>query len=308
MSVNGDLRFAGKHITDQKRLVRAEHWLLARTILRARDGVHHKRWRIMTLSGGAPSGEVTAIRELMPKAHITAVDKNQKCLDQAIDAGVDDVVLCDLADFTVSQRPAYHDPQKVGYSRYEPAAPIAALERFDIINLDLCGVVTEHTQRLFRIYRKRAVSSGGVIMITFSYGRDVTELFGEHFRKAPERFVNELSSAGISDALAARILFLFSREKAHQGTGGLRSVIAYKGSEMPMCSLLVLAYPQSDIPIRYMKIEPGDFELAVCYPDVSAMYDCPHDRVMALRRKFAALKAAFTRKATAPLFEEVTRA
>src|SRR5687767_16040219 len=94
------LKFAATHITDQKRLVRGEQYLLARTILRARDGVHHKKWRILMVAGGSPSGEVTAIRELMPKAFIVAVDNNPQCLAAAIDAGVDDVAQCDLTDWT----------------------------------------------------------------------------------------------------------------------------------------------------------------------------------------------------------------
>src|ERR1700757_3362033 len=82
-------------ISDQKRLVRGEHWLRARHFLRARDDVHHAAWRLMIIAGPAPDEEITCIRELMPKAHILAVDIHEANLMAAIDAGADDTIRCD---------------------------------------------------------------------------------------------------------------------------------------------------------------------------------------------------------------------
>ena len=79
-------------ITDQKRLVRGEQLLRARRSLRVRAQKHHYRWRVMMLPGSKPQEEIDAIRNLMPMAHITAVDKDDAALGRAIDAGVDDIM------------------------------------------------------------------------------------------------------------------------------------------------------------------------------------------------------------------------
>lgn len=282
---------------------------MARTLLRARDGVHHRAWRILTMAGGSPDGEMKAIREVMPKSHVTAVDNNSACLDAAIDAGADDVLLCDLEAFTVETRPLSYDTSKVGYTRRKPAQSIDALPKFDVVNLDLCGGVNESAQSIFRVYRKHAVSPSGVMMFTFSYGRDVTELFSEHFRRAPAMDVEALRSAGIPDGLSMRIVYLFGRGMAHNTCNGLRSVIAYKGGQMPMCALLVQCHRKEILPISYTQVEPGDFELAVCYPDSANLYDCPSERIETLRRRFAALKAAATkaRRSTVTVQDETRR-
>src|SRR4051812_6757393 len=123
------MKFSEDTVSDQKRLARGEHLLAARGHLRVRDHVHHARWRVMILAGGNPAGEVTAIRELMPKAHITAVDKDPLCLEAAITAGVDEVIQCDLTDYS-----------RLGRSvTSAPCEALTRLPRFDIVNLDLCS-------------------------------------------------------------------------------------------------------------------------------------------------------------------------
>jgi hypothetical protein len=290
------LKFDGSKISDQKRLARGEHWLLARQILRARDGVHSRAWRVLMLAGGSPHGEVAAIKELMPKANITAIDDNQQCLDAAIDAGVHDVLLCDLANFYIEQRMSAYDASRVGYTRIRPAWQVASLPKFDVVHLDLCGGVTERSQGIFRVYRKHSVSAGGVFIFTFSYGRDVTELFREHRRKNNKHpDVAKMLAAGIPDGLVDRITYLLSRGSVT----GLRSVVAYKGSEMPMCSLLVQCNRNEDFDLSFVKLETEDFETAVVYPDAANLYDCPRDRIESFRRRFAALKAVQTRQSRA---------
>jgi SAM-dependent methyltransferase len=266
----GPLAFDSKTISDQKRLVRGEHYLRARSLLRARDHVHHAKWRILIAAGGAPQGEVTAIRELMPKAHITAVDRDPRCLEAAITAGVDDVVQCDLSEFT----------GPIAQFSIGPAIGIRNLDRFDIICLDLCGGVNPTSKDILKAYRPM-VTTGGVFIFTFSYGRDVIEAI----KRAPCR--EWLVKAGASELLARRIGYLINVT-----TSKAMSVMVYRGKEMPMCSLLIGGDVNS-----FVQVEPGDFELAVCYPNAADLYDCPQERIESLRRQFAAIKAALTRKA-----------
>src|ERR1700761_4855930 len=83
-------------ISDQKRIVRAEQWTLARQILRARDATHHPKWRFLTIAGPIPAEEIDCIRNLMPKAHITAIDIDAKNVAAAKTAGADVSLLHDV--------------------------------------------------------------------------------------------------------------------------------------------------------------------------------------------------------------------
>jgi hypothetical protein len=297
--MGGPLRFSGKRISDQKRLVRGEQLLKARTRLRARDETHHRRWRVLIMAGGAPAGEVAAIRELMPKAHILAVDNDQACLDAAIEAGVDDVVHCDLSDWTTSNT----DP-----TAKRAAGPIARHAPFDLMCLDLCGGVNQTTRSIIRAYRP-LLSGGGVLLLTFSYGRDVTELFLQTFKNFSRRRIDgqewmqernvrilgRLRAVGIPDLLAGRLLYLFPPSELER----ISSIMVYRGNEMPMCSVFYAGrQPYDDL--SFVQVEDGDFELAVAYPDAASLYDCPQERIEALRRKFAAIKASLTRKERTP--------
>jgi hypothetical protein len=53
------------------------------------------------------------------------------------------------------------------------------------------------------------------------------------------------------------------------------------------------------IGLSFVRVEPGDFELAATHPDPAKLYATPQERIEALRRKHAAIKASYTRKATA---------
>lgn len=272
------LKFTSLHISDQKRLARGEQLLFGRTKLRARDCVHHAAWRVLILAGGAPEGEVRAIRELMPKAHITAVDRDDRCLSVAIDAGVDDVVNCDLSELT-----------KNATGRIGPVESLRSKGKFDLVVLDLCAVPNFLSQKLFKAYR-RLVTKGGIYVFTFAYGRDVLEAILEV--RLCKR-IADLTNQGCSERLAKRIAFVTNDAYGVGGSGELASVIAYKGNEMPMCSLLLHAGHSG--PLSFVNLEPGDFELAVVYPDAANLYDCPRERIDSLRRRFSALKALHTR-------------
>jgi hypothetical protein len=301
-------------ISDQKRLVRGEHYLHARTILRARDQTHHKRWRILTLAGGTPAGEIGCIRELMPKAQIVAVDRNQACLEAAIEAGADDVIHADLTNWAVRRRqeerwnPDSNRREDVPVESLCAAAPIAALAPYDIINLDLCGGVNQTTRDIVARYL-RLLAPAGVFIITFSYGRDVVEVFQalweEIESKAGEenddrwspnhnRTIFEMfSGAGVPPLLVGRLRYLFVPTQMEK----LRSVMAYRGNEMPMCSALyVPKRPKSNIGLSFVQVGDRDLEPAVMFPDAARLYDCPKERIDAFRRSFAAQKAVATRR------------
>lgn len=275
-------RFSVQHISDQKRLVRGEHLLLARTILRARDQVHHRKWRVLMVAGNAPQGEVTAIRELMATAYVVAVDRDQSCVAAAVAAGVDKALCCDLT--------AWAEPHST--RPYRPPTLLADNGPFDLMILDLCGgVLSETTRDVFRYY-PTLLTRGGVCLMTFSYGRDVVEVFAQHALKATWE-MQRLRALKVPTVLAGRLAFLFKASAINRFV----SIMAYRGHEMPMCSI---AYCQSDISsrTRFVRVEPGDFELAVTCPDPSKLYDCPADRIAALRRTNAAIRASFTRQQT----------
>jgi excisionase family DNA binding protein len=272
--------FSAKHITDQKRLVRGEQLLCARARLRIRDGVHHAKWRVMILAGGNPAEEIAAIREVMPKAHITAVDRDPRCLDLAIDAGADEVVLCDLNDFTVEQ----HGP----WSHKKGPAKALLGAKFDLLVLDLCAGPNRSTRAICRIYLAKLLTAHGVSIVTFSYGRDVIE---EIEASGVPCAIAALAKHGASDRVLMRIGYLLTESM----TKAVVSVMVYRGNEMPMCSVLLSnsVYRRT---ASFVQVEPGDFELAVTCPDPALLYACPQERIESLRRKHAAIKASYTRK------------
>lgn len=296
------LKFDAKRISDQKRLVRGEQLLAARSALRARDEQHHRRWKLLVMAGGSPHGEVAAIRELMPKAHIVSVDDNPACLDAAIDAGVDDVVQCNLTDWKLIES-SVRRPQDAPRVRKAPAASVENHAPFDLINLDLCGVVNETTRDIFRVY-KTLLSSGGVVLLTFSYGRDVTEMFIQAladfkhggYRESTSQqdrralVMERMQAAGVPELLRGRLAYLFTPTELER----IGSIMLYRGNEMPMCSVF-FASGGKHRGMSFVQIEHGDYELAVVYPDAANLYDCPKERIESLRRQFAAIKASITR-------------
>lgn len=279
-------KFAASTVSDQKRLARGEHWLFTRSLLRAWHRTHRSDWRIMTLAGGAPKGEFDAIKELMPSANITAVDKDQACIEAAIEDGADDVICADLTEWSFLDGSTYKRPtaQLVGKS-------------FDVVNLDLCGGASEATRDMINVYRG-LVARPGVLKVTFSYGRDVVEFF--KFRQA---IPPDLEVTGMPQTVAARLAYLLGPH-----VDMIASVILYSGNEMPMCSVVIECPGKGNRitkgyreqrRISFTKLQDEDFELAVLHPDVRLLYDCPQERIDALRRSHAALKAVATRKAKA---------
>jgi hypothetical protein len=282
--------FDRSKISDQKRLVRGEHLLAARSHLRARDRVHHAKWRVLILAGGSPTGEIKAIRELMPKAHVTAVDKDPVCLEAAIEAGADEIIHCDLTDFHIA-------PPFIGskIQRKQVNASLLDCERFDLINIDFCCNALSIPKSFFTLY-SRLLTFSGVFLLTFCYGRDVTEYFIDLLKRRDEYnclSIARMRKAGVPDVTIGRLLHVFYNSQFDS----IRSVMLYKGNEMPMCSVLYQGSGKGGLPISFMRIEPGDFELAVAYPSAVNLYDCPQERIDSLRRKFAAIKASLTRSA-----------
>lgn len=292
-----EVEFGCDQITDQKRLARGEQLLYARRRLRIRDMAHNKAWRILMLSGGAPSGEINAIRDLMPKAHITALDKNTSCLEHAIEAGADDILDHDLSDKWIFGKPK-------GSLRESLA--------FDLVDFDLCANVNNDSKELVRI-NQRLVKYNGIFILTFSYGRDVGEVFDETFQanrhyhatceaknewnRRPYDRIGELLTKGVSESLCGRILWMMPTDglgNARVALRWLHSVIVYRGNKMPMCSLLFQPSVKAST-TSVLLIEKGDFELAALNEyDPTKIYDCPESRITGLRRSHAAFKAWLT--------------
>jgi hypothetical protein len=273
-----DVKFSADKITDQKRYVRGEHLLLARSRLRARDGVHHKPWRVLMLAGGNPAEEINAIRSLMPKSHITAVDVDARLVSLAKDCGADDAIVCDLSKIRRDK------------NRMFVAKEIDGKDKFDLIDLDFCGNPTEEMSEMAIAYSSK-LTTAGILMVTFSYGRDVVEVLDEMAWSYHDEAFDSLISQGCPRLLVSRIRLVLRRQNLWEG---LRSVMVYKGASMPMCAVLCQR-ERNHRGISFVKVEECDFEFAVLDYDPCDMYACPKERSEAIRRKFAAIKAHITR-------------
>lgn len=279
------MKFTEATTTDAKRLVRGEHWKLVQTHFRREQKKHHPNIRVITLAGGNPHEEITCIRSLLPQAEIVAVDHDQQCCEEAKKAGANTVICADLFDW---------DGTKVPRS-------IQELRPVDVVNLDLCGGITQDVERAVTRYGQ-LVRAAGVLMLSFSYGRDVAELFSQ----APWR--------GIPAPLAGRVKYLNDRiyHKKYKEdwrskqdilipTLGLTSVLAYKGAQMPMCACLWEGHSDPDKP-SFVNVTDEDLMQAVLVQldplDVSRLYAVPSERIQHFRRKAAARQAVITRQST----------
>lgn len=275
-------------ITDQKRLVRGEHWIAARRILRARDHVHHAKWRVLIIAGPSPHEEINCIRELMPKAHITAVDIEEANILAAIDAGADSAELCDVFAFQEFQE---------GYTK-KVLPPVAIGEaKYDVCCLDMTGHVNDALRKLITIYFTHAVTNGGILTSTFSYGRDVMEAYQYHWDTERSKDQHPFAHwrtldriASMPEDIKVRVYFALRSKVQH-----LQSCLQYMGGHMPMISCLLVK--KAKLPdATYCRLLPDDFELAVTAENIGNIYACPSERIDALRRSIAAKKAVQTRK------------
>lgn len=293
--------------SDQKRLVRGENLLLARNILRIRDGVHHKKWNILTTIGPSPNGEITAIREIMPKAFIVGIDSDKQCCD-AIEVGVaksgfNQIVGMELGEFcnTIGECNCLLHKNSQKHFNVDKGGRF----RCDHINLDLCTNSLTEIRRLKNAV-ERITSPGSPISITFSFGRDVVEIPKARLSRVPDAWREKAEEAGIGVLLLSRVVFIlgasadFTWSNQFRGTF-VKHIFAYRGNNMPMCSVTFIRGRALSTMIPHehtgmTKIGSGDFEIAATCPEPSLLYDCPEKRIKELRRKHAAIKAHYTRK------------
>lgn len=286
--------------TDQKRVARGEHLKLARDRLRVRDQVHHCHWKVLMIAGPEPEGELKAIKELMPSSHILCVDLKMECVVKG--AAIADAILC--CDLSPVQKKT-----KYGSIQFEPNPELLSRGPFDLVDLDLCGNPSSDTGRLVRV-NSRLLTTRGVLMVTFSYGRDVVPWIDESYRKlkarynkrddwkyasAPEKGLRRFIESSIPQHLKSRIASVLDISLIAR----LRSVIQYHGKNMPMCSLLINAPSSSIEKISFCKLDNEDFEnvmLENYYGDPCLIYDCPEERLLFLRRSATARKAVITRQ------------
>lgn len=281
------MKFSEDKISDAKRLVRGEHWRYARGLLRRRDRTHHKSWRVLTLAGENPQEEIRCVRSLMPRAQIVAVDKSPTAVDAAIYAGADASIECDIGDFPPRKR---NKPQPLPHA-------VADLGPFDVINLDLC-CSPDTASDMIRKWSMAAAACRSVFMLTFSYGRDIAELY-------------ESGDFGpVPDPLAGRVRWL--AEKVVSANMRIESVLAYAGASMPMCSCVWrygrglrknVVYPDGQKtahpPSSFRRVGNDDlYAAAVMFDrvDPAMLYALPADRIKHFKRKLAAEKAVATRR------------
>lgn len=181
---------------------------------------------------------------------------------------------------------------------------------FDVVHLDLCGLVKEESRRAIRQYACHMVARGGVVIFTFGYGHDVVETFVAHLRggtltgaMSPGTIVaiqGDDRQTGFGDErVAGRVAYLTP------STLRLDSVLLYQGNEMPMASVLwVRARAQrwpNPLQVRpehsFARVEETDVQRAVAKPaELARCYGMPEERVRLIRRTAAAQKAVRTRE------------
>lgn len=278
-------------ISDQKRVARGEAWLRARYWLKARDGIHNGAWKCLTIAGPAPFEEIKCIRSLMPNAEITCVDINRENAARALDAGADFAMCGDIAEFS-------EVPLSSGNFKYIPPAPLRD-KKFDVVNLDLTGAASDWLKRLVNTYWLEALTTRGVMMVTFSYGREVVEKLDEEWQRETGDYRNKqykLVDHGsqlenIPAKLAARLWYVFRSR-----TQNIEYCFQYKGKRMPMVSCLLVKRHKAMPPAKFVPLTSQDFELAVTAENIGDIYACPPERIAHLRRSLAARKAVHTKE------------
>ncbi len=275
-------KFHQSDISDGKRVARGQHWLFARTQLRARDVIHNARWKVLILAGEAPAGEIGCIRELMPHAHITALDRHTTAIKAARDAGADDVRVVADINVLIKKNESKSSPKV-------PACYSEIGEDFDVIHLDLCSPLGSQSSTVLRAWT-RLLRRGGVMMVTFPYGRDVLEAFAE-YEQRPYLDLKPLQKQKCPQHIINRVLFLFN------GTlPGVCSIITYRGHMMPMCSVAFMDYGNwNRRGISYCALSNTDVEDVFAEPiDWCKVYDTPLSMIQEIRRRRSARKAAAT--------------
>lgn len=279
MAKNG---FTEKSITDSKRLVRGEQWLAIRGFLRARDKVHHAAWIVLIIAGPNPQEEIRCIRAIMPRARIVAVDRAAENVVRALAAGADYGECLDLYEMRESTG---------GYPR--PPSFFDQFGRFDAISLDLTGPANDILRKAINSYWS-LVSAQGVMIVTFSFGRDVVEMYHALAARKYDEFSNLAEKTieacdEVPEQVVIRLYYILRSMMKH-----LTSIFQYRGPAMPMISFVL--WKKTFIKqARYIKIDDLDFELAVT-ENWSDIYACPIERIIHIRRKFAAQKAVQTRQ------------
>lgn len=283
--------------SDQKRIARGEHYRYARTLLRERDRIHNRRWRVLTIAGRNAGEEIACIRALMPKSYIVAVDIDTQAVAAARDAGADEAFACDVLELSRLPRKTY---------AYRPASLLARSEKFDVICFDFCAGASPELKKAAGTYNRHLLTGRGVFILNFSYGRDVVEAFAADARDLagshPACLLNSIDPPMIG-RIAAAI------PGTWRSNAQLRSVLLYRGNAMPMCSCLWIK-TRSIAPDRgwlgpppeLTRLDDADHPLLVLDgydDDPSLVYATPRDRIAALRRSRAAQRAARTRAAKA---------
>ncbi len=297
-------KFTEATTTDAKRLARGEHWRMVQAHFRREHRKHHPEVSILTLAGGCPHEEIECIRSLMARARIIAVDLDPRCCDAAADAGADISLCTDLFDWDA--------PSKVPKT-------IQDLGSIDVVNLDLCGGITVPVERAVTYYG-RLVRTSGVLMVSFSYGRDVIEVFDRHpWRGIPAPLAGRVKRLHERIPKKPRPSETGSRRKAislpttedRLSDGmpalGLASVIAYRGAQMPMCACLWEGHCNPEQP-SFVNLTDDDLMAAALSQleplDVSRLYALPDERIQHFRRKAAAAKAVNTRQVRKAMAEQ----
>jgi hypothetical protein len=230
----------------------------------------------------------------MPRANIIAADRSLTAVEAAIDAGADVGVHCDVTEF---RKPPGSSPFASLPEQIAQFAP------YDIINLDFCGPVAGMEGAL-RKYSRAAAKAKGILMATFSYGRDVRELYDdEAFGDVPRPLAARVRACAVA-----------AMDKMH-----LCSVLAYSGNQMPMYALLwemggkwekrTCGHTYTNFctsscsvlrpPLSFARVGAADLYAAATMFDrlePSELYALPPERVLHFRRKFAAEKAVATRR------------
>lgn len=215
-------------VTDAKRVVRGEHYKYASKLLNSRTFNWQPEFTCLILPGRSAKEEICCLRTAIPRSKIIAVDRDPVAVEIALAAGVDDAIHGDL----------FEGPKMRGRGINECSMKLKVnYGRFDLINLDFCGNITESLVQGIRYFLSEMIKTHGVMILSFSYGRDAADAFVRLARNG-EFDGNRNNDWEISDSMLGRIKAIVpcSYRKLHYE---IKSVLLYKGKHMPMCSLLI---------------------------------------------------------------------
>jgi hypothetical protein len=291
-------RFRQEMVTEAKKLVRGEQYLLTSRLVNAQDITRSSR-AVLTLGGESWVEDASSIKAAFgPRTRIVVVDKDPAVIQSVQASALEGVlgVACDLFD-----KSTY--PTGNGQARL----PVGVLEHrpYNCVCLDFCSTVSYPMIRCVKavMHNMFRGTGGGALIVNFMYGRDNPDYF---IARARDGVVHAHPTFGDddNDKIAGRVMALFPKvfdllprialehryEKFTATSWALDSFLTYPGHQTPMASICVskrettAEQNRADLGNR-LRIQKEDLRI-LCEQDpidVAQLYGTPARRIAAWR-------------------------